>query len=114
MKFKDAVTSLDELRAIVGEPSERAGKKQIDRLDEHCRVVSSRTRRSAARHVDAAGRCDVSPKGDAPGFVQVLDDRTPRDPGSAGQQAARRLMNILENPHVGLLFMVPGRARRCA
>jgi PPOX class probable FMN-dependent enzyme len=55
-----------------------------------------------------AGDCDVSPKGDRPGFVQVLDDETMIIPDRPGNQRADSLRNILANPHIGTLFVIPG------
>jgi uncharacterized protein len=107
--FERVVGSKDELRAIVGEPSERAVKKQIDRLDEHCRSIIAASPFMLLGTSSAAGWCDVSPKGDAPGFVQVLDERTLAIPDRPGNKRLDSLMNIVENPRVGLLFMVPGK-----
>src|SRR6185503_3261690 len=58
---------------------------------------------------DASGGCDVSPKGDAPGFVQVLDDRRLVIPERPGNKRLDGMVNLLANPHVGLIFLVPGR-----
>jgi len=107
MKFKDAVTSLDELRALVGEPSELARKKQIDHLDAHCREYIAHAPFLLIGTADAAGRCDVSPKGDAPGFVRVLDDHHLAIPDRPGNKRADSMRNIIENPHIGLIFLVP-------
>ncbi len=57
---------------------------------------------------DASGRCDVSPKGDAPGFVQVLDDRHLLIPDRPGNKRFDGIRNLLENPGIGLLFLLPG------
>jgi uncharacterized protein len=107
--FEQVVSSQAELRQIVGEPSERAVKKQIDRLDEHCRSIVAASPFMLLGTASAAGWCDVSPKGDAPGFVQVLDERTLAIPDRPGNKRLDSLMNIVENPRVGLLFMVPGK-----
>jgi predicted pyridoxine 5'-phosphate oxidase superfamily flavin-nucleotide-binding protein len=58
---------------------------------------------------DADGRCDVSPKGDAAGFVQVLDDRRLMIPDRPGNRRLDGMQNLVSNPHVGLVFIVPGR-----
>ena len=75
MIFKDVVTTVEELRALMGEPSELALRKDIGRLDEHCRAFIARSPFVLVATSDRSGRCDVSPKGDAPGFVEVLDER---------------------------------------
>jgi PPOX class probable FMN-dependent enzyme len=107
VKFKDPVTSLDELRALMGEPSELARKKQIDRLDEHCRAYIAHAPFVLIGTSNAAGHCDVSPKGDAPGFVHVLDERHLVIPDRPGNKRFDSIRNILENPHIGLIFLVP-------
>ncbi|MBM3221051.1 MAG: pyridoxamine 5'-phosphate oxidase family protein [Candidatus Rokubacteria bacterium] len=107
MKFKDPITTLEELRALMGEPSEMARKKQIDRLDVHCREYIAHAPFVLVGTADAAGRCDVSPKGDAPGFVRVLDDRHLVIPDRPGNKRLDSIRNILENPHIGLIFLVP-------
>jgi uncharacterized protein len=109
MKFADTVTDLAELRALVGEPSELARKKQIDRLDAHCREFIAHAPFLLLGTADAAGRCDVSPKGDAPGFVHVIDEHHLAIPDRPGNKRLDGMRNILENPHVGLIFLVPGR-----
>ena len=58
---------------------------------------------------DAKGRFDLSPKGDLPGFVQVLDDRTLAIPERPGNRRADTFRNVLQNPRVGLIFIVPGK-----
>ena len=109
MKFTDTVTDLAELRALVGEPSELARRKQLDHLDAHCREFIAHAPFLLLGTADAAGRCDVSPKGDAPGFVHVLDDHHLAVPDRPGNKRLDGMRNILENPHVGLIFLVPGR-----
>ncbi len=54
------------------------------------------------------GRCDVSPRGDLPGFVHVLDDTTLLLPDRPGNKRIDSMLNVIENPHVGLLFVIPG------
>jgi PPOX class probable FMN-dependent enzyme len=104
----DSVTSTAELRAIVGTPSERAVRKQLAALDIHCRAFIARSPLLVLSTASAAGICDASPKGDLPGFVLVLDERTLVIPDRPGNRRADSLSNILDNPHVGLLFMIPG------
>jgi PPOX class probable FMN-dependent enzyme len=109
MKFTDTVTDLAELRALVGEPSELARKKQLDHLDAHCRAFIAHAPFLLLGTADATGRCDVSPKGDAPGFVQVLDDHHLVIPDRPGNKRIDGMRNILENPHVGVIFLVPSK-----
>ena len=107
MMFRDAVKDMAELRTLAGEPSELARKKQIDHLDQHCRDYIAHAPFLLLATSDATGRCDVSPKGDAPGFVHVLDDRHLVIPDRPGNKRFDGISNILENPHVGLIFLVP-------
>jgi PPOX class probable FMN-dependent enzyme len=94
---------------MVGTPSEVARAKQIAALDAHCRAFIAHSPFLLLGTADAAGRCDVSPKGDAPGFVQVLDDHHLVIPDRPGNKRLDGMRNILANPHVGVLFLVPGR-----
>ena len=108
VSFSDVITEEAELREIFGWPSERALNKQIDRLDDHCRAIIAKSPFLLLGTSDATGRCDVSPKGDYPGFVRVLDDRTVAIPDLPGNNRLDTLMNMLNNPQVGLIFMIPG------
>jgi len=107
--FKDVVTSEQELRAIFGEPSERAVLKCRPSLDEHSRAFIAASPFALLATSNAAGQCDVSPKGDAPGFVLVLDETHLIVPDRPGNNRTDGMRNILENPHVGMIFLVPGR-----
>jgi PPOX class probable FMN-dependent enzyme len=107
--FRDLVTSEEALRALVGRPSELALKKQIATLDAHCRDFIAHAPFVMVATANAAGHCDVSPKGDAPGFVRVLDDRHLAIPDRPGNKRLDGMRNILGNPHVGLIFLIPGR-----
>jgi len=109
MKFEHPITTLEELRALMGEPSELARKKQIDHLDAHCREYIAHAPFLLIGTADAAGRCDVSPKGDLPGFVKVLDETHLAIPDRVGNNRLDGMRNILHNPHVGLIFLIPGR-----
>ncbi len=107
--FKHVVTSERELRDILGSPSERAVKKDIAGLDEHGRAFIARSPFLLLATSSATGRCDVSPKGDAPGFVRVLDDRHLVVPERPGNRRLDGMRNIVDNPHVGMIFLIPGR-----
>ncbi len=107
--FKHVVTSEGELRDLLGSPSERAVKKDIALLDEHCRAFIARSPFLVLSTSNGKGQCDVSPKGDAPGFVRVLDDRRLVIPDRPGNKRLDGMRNLLQNPHVGTIFLVPGR-----
>ena len=107
--FRDLVTSEETLRAVVGgEPSEVARRKEIPALDVHARTFIARSPFLLLGTSGPDGRCDVSPKGDAPGFVHVVDDHHLVIPDRPGNKRLDGMRNILANPHVGLLFLVPG------
>jgi uncharacterized protein len=107
--FQDVLTSEAELRAVVeGAPSERALIKDRKALDEQSRMFISMSPFLLMSTSGADGTCDVSPKGDAPGFVRVLDDARLVIPERNGNKRFDNLKNVLTNPHMGLLFLVPG------
>ncbi|MDE0130964.1 MAG: pyridoxamine 5'-phosphate oxidase family protein [Candidatus Tectomicrobia bacterium] len=103
-----AATSAGELRTIYREPNERAALKVLDRLDTHCRNFIALSPFLVLSSSSAQGRPDASPRGDPPGFVAVLDDRTLLIPDRPGNNQIDSLKNLAEHPHVGLLFFVPG------
>jgi hypothetical protein len=102
------ITDPDTLRALVGTPSERAVRKQLAALDPHCRRFIEHSPFVLLGTSGVDGRCDVSPKGDRPGFVLTLDETTLAIPDRPGNKRLDSLLNILANPHVGLLFLIPG------
>jgi PPOX class probable FMN-dependent enzyme len=97
-----------ELRELYGQPLERALKKQLSHLDRHCRAFIALSPFLVLATSSAEGSCDASPRGDAPGFVDVLDDQTLLIPDRQGNNRVDSLGNVVGNPHVGLLFLVPG------
>jgi uncharacterized protein len=103
-QLKDA----DSVRALYGEPSHIAKSKQLDHLDKHCRAFIELSPFVVVATVDAAGRVDASPRGGAPGFVAVLDEKTLLIPDRVGNKRADTTINATAHPHVGLLFFVPG------
>jgi PPOX class probable FMN-dependent enzyme len=104
----DTIENAGQLRELYGAPSERAVKKQLDRLDPHCRAFIARSPFLVVASSDPSGRCDASPKGDAPGFVAVLDERTLLIPDRLGNNRTDTLGNLLARPGIGLIFFVPG------
>ncbi|MDL5155907.1 pyridoxamine 5'-phosphate oxidase family protein [Actinomycetospora termitidis] len=107
--MSEQITSLEQLRDVVGEPVRRAVVKQRDRLDETDRAFIARSPFQMIATAGADGSLDVSPKGDPAGSVHVLDDRTLAIPDRPGNRRVDGFTNILENPHVGLIFLVPRR-----
>lgn len=109
MPDEDAA-SQDEVRVIYGEPDPRAVAKQMSRLDGHARAFIGLSPFLVIASADEAGRCDATPRGDAPGFVRVLDDRRLALPDRLGNRRVDTMLNVAANPQVGLVFMVPGIA----
>ena len=101
-------TTAEQLRAALGSPMELAQRKARPSLDKYSRAFIERAPFLALGTTNACGKADVSPRGDQPGFVLVLDDHTLFVPERPGNARYDTLLNILENPHVGLLFFVPG------
>ena len=108
-RFAEVIASEEQLRAVMGGPSDRAARKEIVFLDQHCRAFISRSPFVLVGSSDAEGRMDVSPKGDPPGFVRVLDDRTLAIPDRLGNRRADTFKNVLQRDAVGLCFLVPGK-----
>ena len=107
--FNHIVTSEQELRDLLGAASPRSILKERRALDEHCRAYIAASPFLVMATSGSDGSCDVSPKGDAPGFVAVLDDRHIVIPDRPGNKRFDGMKNLLTNPHIGLIFLVPGR-----
>jgi PPOX class probable FMN-dependent enzyme len=105
----DEITTEAELRGILGDPLPHVAAKERPALDDIHRAWLAASPFCLVATSGADGTCDVSPKGDPPGSVLVLDDRTIALPERAGNRRADGFANILANPHVGLLFLIPGR-----
>lgn len=105
LKFAE---SEEELRALYGPPSELAARKCLPRLDEHCQHFIERSPFVCLSSAASDGSADISPRGDAPGFVRVLDELTLFVPDRLGNNRIDTLRNLMHNPHVGLLFLIPG------
>jgi uncharacterized protein len=106
--FKKPITSREALRTVIREPSGLVIAKEINFLDEHCKSLIALSPFILIATSNKQGRCDVSPKGDPPGFVQVLSDKHLAIPDRPGNARLDSIENILENPHIGLLFVIPG------
>jgi PPOX class probable FMN-dependent enzyme len=107
-RFAEVVTHEDQIREIVGFPKQRSVDKAISSVDAHCRAFIAQSPFMLIATCDAHGRMDVSPKGDPPGFVRVLDDHTLAIPDRPGNRRIDTFRNILQNPNVALLFLIPG------
>ncbi|WP_433888175.1 MSMEG_1061 family FMN-dependent PPOX-type flavoprotein [Streptomyces sp. CA-111067] len=103
------VTSTDELTELVGEPTPGALVKVRRSLHEHDRQWLAASSLCVVATSNADGSCDASPKGDPAGFTLALDDTTIAIPERPGNRRVDGFRNILANPHVGLLYLIPGR-----
>lgn len=103
------VTSVDELREIVGHPNAFVANKVHDHLSPVEQLWLSHSPLGFVATMDAEGRVDVSPKGDPPGFVHIIDERTIAIPERPGNKRVDGYLNVLERPRVGTLFCIPGR-----
>jgi uncharacterized protein len=98
-----------EIENAIGKPGQKVLAKVLDALDDICRSFIARSPFVVVASSDAAGNLDVSPKGDPPGFVHVLDDHTIAIPERPGNRRADTFRNVLQNPKVGLIFVVPDK-----
>jgi PPOX class probable FMN-dependent enzyme len=108
LPFGGVIDSKVGLRERYREPAVNSMRKEVDRLDRHCRDFIDRSPFVILSTAAADGRCDVSPKGGPPGFVRVLDDHRLALPDLTGNNRLDSIQNIVENPHVALLFLIPG------
>lgn len=106
--FQEVIATRAQLRAVVKEPSQKVSHKAIDHIDAICArfIAASPFVVVATRGAD--GRLDVSPKGDPAGFVAVLDDKTLAIPDRLGNNRVDSFENLIYDPAVGLIFMIPG------
>lgn len=98
----------DALRALIGEPLPLVCQKVCDHLTAEMRKFVELAPFVCIATADGEGNCDISPRGDPPGFVRILDEKTLLVPERPGNRIADSLRNILANPHVGVLFVIPG------
>lgn len=98
----------EQLRALLGEPLPLVVSKCVDRLNHQTRRFIEQSPFVCLATSDGAGHCDVSPRGDPAGFVRILDDKTLLVPERPGNKIADSLRNILANPRVAILFVLPG------
>ncbi|MCC7369720.1 MAG: pyridoxamine 5'-phosphate oxidase family protein [Chloroflexi bacterium] len=107
--FQHVISTEAELRDLMGQASEGAIKKETTYLTPECIAYIERSPFVLLATSSTDGRCDVSPKGDPNGFVKVLDERHLVIPDRPGNKRFDGLRNLLENPQIGLIFLVPGR-----
>ncbi len=105
---EDLIADAEELRGYVGEPIQRTLEKELDHLDHHCVDFLARSPIAMLSTSGADGRCDCSPRGGPRGFAHVLDPKHVALPDYKGNRRQDSHVNVMENPHVGLVFLIPG------
>jgi PPOX class probable FMN-dependent enzyme len=105
---RETLATEEALRAVIGAPTELVSSKVANKLNALTRQLIERSPFVLVATCSADGHLDVSPRGDPTGFVRVLDDATLLIPERPGNKIADTLCNILANPRVGLLFVIPG------
>ena len=108
MAISGDICTLDQLRDILPKGRGSGDEKVVSRIDEHCRRFIEHSPFLIVASRNAAGRMDVSPKGDPAGFVRILDEQTIAIPERPGNHRCDTFTNILEVPDVALIFLVPG------
>jgi PPOX class probable FMN-dependent enzyme len=102
------IKTVEEYRELRGDSHQMIYDKSMTVIDEHIRDFLALSTFLTVASIDAEGRMDVSPKGDPPGFVKVVDERTIAIPEREGNRRADTFTNVLQIPSVGLIFFVPG------
>lgn len=103
-----ALSTPEELAERFGAPEELAVKHKLPFIDEAAARFIAQCPFVIVATADARGCCDTSPKGDPPGFIKIADERTLYLPDRSGNKMFQSITNIMENPHIGILFIIPG------
>jgi PPOX class probable FMN-dependent enzyme len=108
-EISDVVTSVEQIREIIGDPLPPMVEKVLDHIDDICRGFIEKSPFAVIASVDGRGAPDISPKGDPCGFVQVLDEKHLAIPDRPGNRRADTFQNLLENPQIAIIFIIPGK-----
>ena len=106
---KEFVRTVEDRRITMGKATSSAIEKSIDRLDDVCKEVISKSTFIVIASANSNGELDASPKGDPEGFVKVLDDKHLAIPDRPGNRRADTFENLISNPQVAIIFFVPGK-----
>jgi PPOX class probable FMN-dependent enzyme len=109
MDSSHLITTPAQLESIYGQPGQLVRQMQLAKLEPQSTAFIAHAPFAVLATAGGGGFADVSPKGDAPGFIQVVDETTLHLPDRRGNNRVESLKHILDNPRVGLLFFVPGR-----
>lgn len=107
-RFREVVMSEEELRAVVGDPPRHSMAKVVTAIDRLARAFIEQAPFAFVASAGEDGLLDISPKGDPAGFVKVLDDHTLAVPDRLGNRRLDTFRNVLRNPNVGIIFLIPG------
>jgi PPOX class probable FMN-dependent enzyme len=107
-RFRKVVSSEEELRAVVGEPPSHSVAKVLATIDPVARSFIEQSPFAFIASAGESGLLDVSPKGDPSGFVKVLDEQTLAVPDRLGNRRLDTFHNVLRNPNIGMIFLIPG------
>jgi len=108
-QFDGVVSSLESIRHVLREPMPAVVAKQIDYIDDVCRAIIAKSPFIVVASASASGYPDISPKGDPQGFVRILDEKYLAIPDRPGNRRVDTFKNILANPYVALIFLIPGK-----
>jgi uncharacterized protein len=98
----------EDLCERFGPPEDLAVKHKLPYLDEAAVRFIAQCPFVIVATADAQGRCDASPKGDPPGFLHIADERTLYLPDRSGNKMFQSMTNIMQNPHAGMILIIPG------
>ncbi|WP_413379867.1 MSMEG_1061 family FMN-dependent PPOX-type flavoprotein [Alkalihalobacillus sp. 1P02AB] len=105
---QNAITTEEELRDIIQAPHELVVKKSISIIDEHCERFIAKSPLFLLSTCNAEGKCDASPRGESPSSIKILNKHQLVIPDRPGNRRLDSIQNIMSNPNVGLLFLIPG------
>lgn len=107
--FQGVISSLEEIRGIIGEPVPPVVAKVMDHIDAVSRAIIEKSPFVVIASATPDGYPDISPKGDPVGFVKVLDEKYLAIPDRPGNKRVDTFANLLQNPYLAILFMIPGK-----
>ena len=106
---KKPISTSEDVQRLLGQKFDNQERKVINHIDDLCRAWIERSPFITIATVNLKGQVDVSPKGDPAGFVKILDQKTLAIPDRLGNNRGDTFHNIIENPRVGLMFVIPRR-----
>lgn len=108
-QFDEIISSLDAVRRVLREPMHSVVAKQIDHIDDVCKAIIEKSPFVVVASASGSGYPDISPKGDPAGFVRILSEKYLAIPDRPGNRRVDTFKNLLENPYLAVIFMIPGK-----